>query len=134
MVFCSQRQPESIYLHPDRHDVTYRIVKLLDEQKHAMVRFLLAGEEALAAGPLPIIAGSENRCRVDPEEDMRITGIYRDLWERKPWPDDAWDFRLRDVFDPLNYVTEQDWLDSAGRAMDRKIRIDEERFGGDGRE
>ncbi|KAK4092837.1 hypothetical protein Purlil1_2762 [Purpureocillium lilacinum] len=122
---------ESIYLHPDRHDVTYRIVKLLDEQKQALVQFLLAGDEAPVSCPLPIIVDSENRYRVDPEEDMRSTGIYRDLWERKPWPDDAWDYRLRDVFDSLNWVTEQDWLDSAARAMDRKIRIDEEQFGGD---
>lgn len=111
--------------------MTYRIYKLLDTQKLALVAFLLSEATPGAACPLPILGGTENRQRVDPEEPIAETGIYRDLWERRPWPDEAWDVRLRDVFDGLNWATMEAWCASAARGMDRRRRIQEKEWEGE---
>lgn len=83
-----------VYIHPDREEVTYRICLLTDAQKKALLDFLLivpgtgpmGPTKGTDACPLPIIPDGTNVQRVDPEEPIRYTGIYRDQWERKMPP------------------------------------------------
>lgn len=64
-----------------------------------------------------------NRNRVDPEEPIKETGIYRDLWERKPLPLDAPDgARMRDVWNVLDFPTMADKAASKRRAIARRGR------------
>ncbi|KAK7421122.1 hypothetical protein QQZ08_010126 [Neonectria magnoliae] len=119
VVLFDQRQISSdaecheVYLHADRRNVTYRIFKLLDEQKHVLV-------QSPPNCPLPILGDLDNRERVDPEEPIESTGIYRDRWERKPLSEDEWDSRLRDVVDTFNYVSQDEWAAAKTRAMKRR--------------
>ncbi|KAG6367437.1 hypothetical protein INS49_001626 [Diaporthe citri] len=76
---------DAVYLHPDHDEVTYRICLLTDAQKKALLDFLLL-DTPTSASPLPIIPDGTNTHRVDPEEPIRYTGIYRDLWERRMPP------------------------------------------------
>lgn len=68
----------------------------------------------------------DNRIRVDPEEPIRDTGIYRDLWERKDIPPSRGDPRLRDVSSPLDYPDIEDHFASKHRAMERLRRKEDE--------
>ncbi len=103
-----EADPDAIYLHPDRWKVTYRIFQLLPEQRSALLDFLLGDTAPASGGPLPILGTSANRVRVDPEEPIGETGIYRDLWERKWHPQGESDSRLRDVISRLDYPTMED--------------------------
>ncbi|KAI5855531.1 hypothetical protein GGS23DRAFT_443312 [Durotheca rogersii] len=109
-------ETDAIYLHSDNRDGTYRIYRLLDNQKQQLLQFLLS-EVPPSSCPLPIHGNMDNRNRVDPEEPMKDTGIYRDKWERKLRPDDEGDARLRDVIDDFNYVSYDEWADAQYRAM-----------------
>jgi hypothetical protein len=114
--------PDAVYFHSDRHGVTYRIYQLLPEERKALLDFLTA-DEPPSASPLPILGNQDNRIRVDPEEPIRTTGIYRDLWERKDLSPDAGDLRLRDVWDRNEYPTMSDFGASRRRGFDRKWRV-----------
>lgn len=121
----SGSDPEAVYLHPDRNDVTYRISKLTDEQKSALFRFLTTertrneepkadhGEEHGGRGlgrgcPLPILPNETNLHRVDPEEDINVTGVYRDAWEREmPPPEWMGEGRNSDVRNPIDFPTKE---------------------------
>ncbi|KAK8859076.1 hypothetical protein PGQ11_009810 [Apiospora arundinis] len=116
-----EADPNAIYLHPDRYDASYRIVQLLPEQRKALLDFL-TGEDEPTTPLLPIIVDRSNIYRVDPEEPMRETGIYRDLWERKDFPPEAGDSRLRDVVDRHNFPTKADWVAAHGRARARRAK------------
>ncbi|KAI1500928.1 hypothetical protein F5X99DRAFT_384391 [Biscogniauxia marginata] len=109
-------EPDAIYLHPDNRDVTYRIYRLLDSQKQQLLQFLLS-EVPLPSCPLPIHGSMDNRDRIDPEEPIKDTGIYRDKWERKLRPEEEGDARLRDVVDDFNYISYDEWADARYRAM-----------------
>ncbi len=111
----------AIYFHPDRYEVTYRIYQLLPEQRKILLDFLLADEPP--ACPLPILPDLNNRIRVDPEEPIKTTKIYRDLWERKSLPPDAGDQRERDVWDEREWPTMEDWRASRRRARERGERV-----------
>jgi hypothetical protein len=113
--------PDAVYFHSDREDVTYRIYQLLPEQRSALDDFLIAEEPP--ASPLPILGNEDNRIRVDPEEPIQTTGIYRDPWERKDLAPDAGDSRLRDVWDRMEYPTREDFSASRRRAFERKHRV-----------
>ncbi|KAK8112194.1 uncharacterized protein PG998_008651 [Apiospora kogelbergensis] len=117
----------AVYLHPDRYEAPYRIVQLLPEQRQALLDFLV-GESEPTAPLLPIMVDKSNTRRVDPEESIRETGIYRDLWERKDFPPWANDQRLRDVWDRFNFPTGADKSAAARRARHRKWRIEEELY------
>jgi hypothetical protein len=117
-----QADPNAVYFHSDREDVTYRIYQLLPEQRKALLDFLL-DDEPPSASPLPILGDQDNRVRVDPEEPIQTTGIYRDLWERKELPPDAGDERLRDVVDRTDYPTMEDFGAAQERAYQRKWKI-----------
>ncbi|KAM6535529.1 hypothetical protein FALCPG4_005085 [Fusarium falciforme] len=127
VVFDRRRQspdfdPYAVYLHPNRTNVTYRIFELLPEQKQALIEFLTA-DAAPTESPLPILGHDMNRNRVDPEEPIEETGIYRDLWERKELPLDAPDAaRMRDVWDVLDFPTQADKAASKRRAIERRDR------------
>lgn len=117
--------PDAIYFHSDRQGVTYRIYQLLPEQRKALLDFLLA-DEPPSASPLPILGDENNRIRVDPEEPIQTTGIYRDgLWERKDLPPGAGDTRLRDVWDRMEFPTMDDYSAARRRAFERKWRIED---------
>ncbi|KAI0006496.1 hypothetical protein F4779DRAFT_629777 [Xylariaceae sp. FL0662B] len=109
-------EPDAIYFHSDNRDVTYRIYRLLDDQKQQLLQFLLS-EVPPQFYPLPIHGSMDNRHRVDPEEPIKETGIYRDKWERKVRPDVEGDARLRDVVDDFNYISYDDWRDARKRGM-----------------
>ncbi|KAK8078767.1 hypothetical protein PG994_002574 [Apiospora phragmitis] len=52
----------AVYLHPDRYEAPYRIVKLLPEQRQALLDSLVAEDEPTAP-LLPIIVGKDNQSR-----------------------------------------------------------------------
>jgi hypothetical protein len=117
-----QADPSAVYFHSDREDVTYRIYQLLPEQREALLDFLLV-DEPPSTSPLPILGDQDNRIRVDPEEPIQTTGIYRDLWERKELFPDASDARLRDVISQIDYATMEDFGAAQERAYERRRRI-----------
>ena len=71
---------------------------------------------------LPIHGSAGNRYRVDPEEAIDETGIYRDLWGRRPISELDGGDRLRDVVDMFNYLSEDDWEDARYRGMQLRDR------------
>ncbi|KAK7433028.1 hypothetical protein QQZ08_000501 [Neonectria magnoliae] len=73
---------KDIYLHSDRHGVTFRIYKLLDDQVQALIDFLLDSSSADSC-PLPTLGDKHNRDRVDPDDAIDKHGIFRDRWERE---------------------------------------------------
>ena len=89
--------------------------------------FLLHDPDSTSApvpSPLPILGDENNRTRVDPEEPILETGIYRHAWDRKDLPlhPNCPDYRRRDVFDGLDWVTFDEWMESADRARERNER------------
>ncbi|KAK4106821.1 hypothetical protein N658DRAFT_563552 [Parathielavia hyrcaniae] len=80
--------PNAVYFHWDWEEVTYRIYRLLPKQRQALLDFLLADDPPFLMS-LPILGDQDNRDRVDPEDPIQQTGIYRDLWERKELPLDG---------------------------------------------
>ncbi|KAK3682229.1 hypothetical protein B0T22DRAFT_413389 [Podospora appendiculata] len=100
-------QPDSVWLHGDREAVTYRIYRLLDDQKQNLLAFLTSETPDLAF--LPILGDENNTTREDPEEPVENTGIYRNPWERKPRSEDDGDARLRTCWDKFDYPT---WADN----------------------
>lgn len=114
--------PDAIYFHSDREDITYRIYQLLPEQRKALLDFLIA-EVPPSTCPLPILGDQNNRIRVDPEEPVQTTGIHRDPWERSDIPPGAGDARDRDVWNRIEYPTMDDWCAARRRAYERKERI-----------
>lgn len=115
--------PHAIYFHPDREALTYRIYQLLPEQRAALLDFLLADEPS-STNPLPILGDKNNRIRVDPEEPIEETGIYRDLWESRYVPVTRADYRLRDVIAVgRDFISMEDWGASHHRA---RMRLREE--------
>ncbi|KAM0328054.1 hypothetical protein ACHAQA_005456 [Verticillium albo-atrum] len=113
--------PDHVYLLPNRRDVTYRIYQLLPEQKKALLDFLVGeSEPEPTVGAIPILGSDKNLNRVDPEEPIEETGIYRDIWERKYRPPELGDDRLRDVWDTFDFPTQADKSAAAERAADRR--------------
>ncbi|TAQ89229.1 hypothetical protein B7494_g2432 [Chlorociboria aeruginascens] len=80
------------------------------------------------SSPLPILGDQNNRRRVDPEEPVETTGIYRDLWERKPLGKDQLDQRLKDVIDRIDFPTVEDLEQAQQRAAIRRERFRRERL------
>ncbi|KAI1759777.1 hypothetical protein GGR53DRAFT_470995 [Hypoxylon sp. FL1150] len=113
-----EADPDAVFFHPDRYELTYRIYQLLDDQKQKMLDFLLS--DSPGPSPFPILADENNDRRVDPEEDIEATGIYRNIWERRPLPLDGPDARQRDVSDRLNYPTMKDWQEARSRCSERR--------------
>ncbi len=102
---------------------------LLDSQKLELVQFLLSETVAPGNSPLPILGDKDNRRRVDPEEPVETTGVYRDLWERNPLGIDEQDRRLKDVIDFIDFPTDEDLEQAQDRAADRRERLLFERYG-----
>jgi len=115
----SDALPDAIFFYLDRDDVTYRIYQLLGSRKEQLLDFLIS--DAPASSPLPILGDRNNLRRVDPEEPIQSTGIYLDIWERKPLPPDAPDERTRDVYDELEYLTWEDFASARKRATNRSL-------------
>lgn len=113
--------PDAIFFHSDRKGVTYRIYQLLPEQRNALLDFLMS--EPLPPCPFPILASRDNLIRVDPEEPIEGTRIYRDLWERKEIQPGMGDRRNRDVIDRTDYPTRQDFGGARRRALERRQRL-----------
>ena len=63
-----------------------------------------------------------NRKRIDPEEPIKETGIYRDKWERLPLSEDSPDMRMKDVIDTFNYVSEDEYYAARLRGYDLEER------------
>ncbi|KAK4204302.1 hypothetical protein QBC40DRAFT_293050 [Triangularia verruculosa] len=110
----------AIYFHPNRALVTYRICRLLEDQKHALLEFLTA--DTPGENPLPILPTEENTYRIDPEEPLTSTGIYRNIWERKDLPIDGPDGRNRASQDFLNFPTRTDQVAAQRRLRRRRQR------------
>ncbi|KAL8349134.1 hypothetical protein RB601_002035 [Gaeumannomyces tritici] len=117
-------EPGAVYWHPSRVGVTYRICKLRPDQTQKLLDFLLATEPQETT-PLPILPGMENLSRVDPEEHIMETGIFRHSWERKKLPPpNATDLRLRDVHNLVDFPTAEDKAAASSRAYEAKYRGD----------
>lgn len=112
--------PQAVYFHSDRREVTYRIYQLLPEQQKSLLDFLLADEVMIS--PLPILGRKDNQVRIDPEEPIRETGIYRDLWERKDYLSPSRGPVMKDIRNYLDYPTEKDQDEAAVRVQLRKMR------------
>lgn len=127
VVLFDRTTPESdtIYLHPDREDVTYRICQLTDTQKVTLLRFLRAdnsSEEGVKC-PLPILPDENNTHRVDPEEPFSFTGVYRDIWEREmPPPEHMGDGRASCVWRKVEFPTMADFSSARSRWRSRSDR------------
>ncbi|KAG8168348.1 hypothetical protein KVR01_001097 [Diaporthe batatas] len=115
---------DAVYIHPDRQEVTYRICLLTDAQKKVLLDFLLDVPGTGRSGPvketdacpLPILPDETNVQRVDPEEPIRYTGVYRDQWERRmPPPEWLGDGRGSCVYNPLDFPTKTDQRDAMAR-------------------
>lgn len=77
------------------------------------------------SSPFPIHADSTNVTRIDPEEPIHKTGIYRGLWERKPLGDDDGAERSRcAAFNSLDYISLGDFKSSQRRCWARQREID----------
>ncbi|EXK98260.1 hypothetical protein FOQG_01230 [Fusarium oxysporum f. sp. raphani 54005] len=129
VVLFDRRQPipesdvdqDAVYIHPDRENVTHRICRLTSEKRLQLLKFLTA--EVPDHSPLPILPDEKNDYRIDPEESPEETGIYRDIWDRSELREDAYDQRLRDVWNELDYLTHSDKGNAADRALERRNRI-----------
>jgi hypothetical protein len=86
------------------------------------MQFLLSETTPTVSCPIPIHGTEENRKRVDPEEPMKETGIYRDKWERRALSEDDPDRRLRTVMDSFNYLSAEEFHVARvrGRALRRR--------------
>ncbi|KAI1260379.1 hypothetical protein F5Y18DRAFT_432327 [Xylariaceae sp. FL1019] len=116
--------PNAIYFHTDRCWVTYRIYRLLDHQRQDLVKFLVSDDNSAARFcPIPILGNDDNIERIDPEEALLDTGVFRDLWERRTLTPDEADPRDRTVLDKLDYVSVEDFLRSRRRRGLRSERI-----------
>lgn len=111
VLFDRKAEPASnaVFIHPDRDYVTYRICELTEEQKKSLIRFLLApiSERNSMQCPLPITPDLRNTNRVDPEEPIFWTGVYRDSWEREFNPEKQGEGRARDVW---SKISEVEWV------------------------
>lgn len=67
-----------------------------------------------------------NTVRVDPEEDIVDTGIYRDFWERAPLTLEDGDGRLKDVWISTDYPSMQDFDEAMTRGRARQERLRQE--------
>lgn len=124
---ANSSQPDALYFHSDRKMVAYRIWQLLDTQKKQLLDFLLA-EHNTVPSPFPILADDNNLTRIDPEEPIRETGIYRDLWERKPLGDDDGDSQSHCcAYNCLDYPSIADYKRSRQRYWDRKAAKEEKK-------
>lgn len=106
--------------------MTRRIWQLTDTQKQLLLDFLLLGIRDKNSNPLPILPDHEkNITRIDPQDPAEITGIYRDIWERKPKGVDDFDGRFRDCCPDLvtTYTSEADAWRSSNRASDLQIAL-----------
>lgn len=132
IVFDRKTEPASdaVFIHPDRDEVTYRICELTGEQKTSLVRFLIAppSERDSLQCPLPITPGTENTNRIDPEEPISWTGVYRDKWERNLHTQELGDGRMRDVWSKaseVDWLTYDAWMEARGRYYSRLERYPE---------
>ncbi|EWZ83711.1 hypothetical protein FOWG_12646 [Fusarium oxysporum f. sp. lycopersici MN25] len=137
VVLFDRRQPipesdvdqDAVSIHPDRENVTYRICRLTSEKRLQLLKFLTA--EVPDHTPLPILPDEKNDYRINPEESPEETGIYRDIWDRSELREDAYDQRLRDVWNKLDYLTHSGKGNAADRALERRNRIFQGRFDGE---
>lgn len=126
-------QSDAVFLHSNRKNVTYRIWQLLDTQKKALLDFLLSEQEEIeeigkdgVVCPLPLYPDQKNLTRIDPEEPISETGIYRDLWEREPLGDEDGDPRSHCAsYNGLDYTSMADFERSKERCWARRLAIDE---------
>lgn len=126
-------QPDAVFLHSNRKDVTYRIWQLLDTQKKALLDFLVSEQQDIEENgkdgvvyPLPLYPDQKNLTRIDPEERISETGIYRSLWERKPLGDEDGDPRSHCAsYNSLDYTSMADFERSKERCWARQLAIDE---------
>lgn len=110
--------------------LTYRIFRLLDSQKLELLQFLLSeSPPSPESSPLPILGKKINTRRIDPEEPVETTGIYRDLWERKPLGEGELDRRLKDVIDEIDFPTDEDLRQAQERGRNMRERIENELYG-----
>jgi hypothetical protein len=86
------------------------------------LEFLTTDSEPCAA-TLPILGDQKILHRIDPEEPIEETGIYRDIWERKFRPPQLNNRRLRDVWDIFNFPTQADKYAASVRAAERKYKF-----------
>ncbi|KUI72066.1 hypothetical protein VM1G_07607 [Cytospora mali] len=125
-------EPDAVFFHSNHKGVTYRIWQLLDTQKNELLDFLLpeigieGNRDNSVRCPLPIYPDQKNLTRIDPEEPIYETGIYRDLWERKPLGDDDGDPRSHCAsYNSLDYTGMVDFERSKERCWARRVAIDE---------
>lgn len=130
VILFDRRHPEShdIYFHPSSAKQTYRIYKLLDEQKLALLQFLMsdfppASDENY---PLPILPSQDNRERVDPEAPIRLTGAYRDPWEWRVLRESDGDARMITHWNHIDYPALQYFGEAKERYETRFDRYCEE--------
>lgn len=125
-------QPDAVFFHSNHKDITYRIWQLLDTQKKELLDLLLSEPDIEGkrnnSGPyhLPIYPDQNNLTRIDPEEPIHETGIYRDLWERKPLGDNDGDPRSHcAAYNSVDYTSMTEFEKSKERCWARRVAIDQ---------
>ena len=125
------KQADAIYFHTSASEATYRIYRLHDDQKQTILEYLLSDAAQTAKTPasasypcpLPVHPDGANLVRVDPEEPLWETGIYRDKWERRPMTKDDLDVRKRDVIDTFNFLSSGDFFKANTRGRLLRDRL-----------
>ncbi|KAI0972953.1 hypothetical protein F4678DRAFT_459808 [Xylaria arbuscula] len=116
--------PNAIYFHSSRRMTTGRIYQLLPNQRSALVKYLLSETTPPAECPFPLLATKANIKRIDTEERIVDTGVYRDTWERK---DLGMEDFYRDldnrVYSVVDFPTDEDAHDEMRRMSMRKARV-----------
>lgn len=73
--------------------------------------------------PLPILPDETNTQRVDPEEPIRVTGVFRDSWDRvTPPPEWMGDGRSHCMWNPLDFPTKAGHQEASWRWSTRTKR------------
>lgn len=82
-IHCDQ-QCNSVWLHPFREELTYRICELTSDQISDLLTFFASEQQPgdSASSPLPVMVDKKNLRRVEYEVAIPEYNIYRDRWER----------------------------------------------------
>lgn len=115
--------PPNAYFIASRRNITSRVFQLTDEQQQNLLDYLLAKKsnqtevanvsmvESTESIPLPIFGDTRNRNRVSVWEAIYLHGIYRDIWERKPYTEEQIQHILKRPKAEIDYPEFREVLD-----------------------
>ncbi len=84
------------------------LMRVMFETVGTPVRTLVSETINPGEPPLPTLEDKHNRCWVDTEESVMVTGGHRDLWELNPPRIPEQDRRLRNVMEFIDFPTDEE--------------------------